>query len=616
MKLFELSFPNSDICERADLYYRSERPFADCLELLNETVDFDTFFNVFSCGKYLRHTVVNNAALYLDVEGDVTVKLFHVDGEAEPHHCWAEGITKKRGTTLLTPQPLPQDALRTVQIGELCDGKTERRTVALPFDFSAHTSGYIYFSVTAQGGAKVFGGYYDAPNVTARDVKVGLVICTFKREAYVKRNVANIQKYLQQNDDLRGKLDVFVVDNGCTLSQSDVQGATLVRNKNLGGSGGFTRGILEVQKRKAYTHVLLSDDDVVYQPSIFRKTISLLQTAKNPHDLAVGAAMLRLDMPGVQHEFGALWNKKYVSQQALNNGYDVTKQAAILKNEQTYDADYSAWWYMCMPLCKVEENGLPLPFFVKIDDIEYGARCKFEIALLNGIGLWHEPFEDKYSAYLEYYNMRNLLVANCLSKRSSGAKMFKWIVIHVALQLVYQRYFTLKYIFDGCNDFFKGAKFLLSADGEMLNKKLIAQNLKMQTKQALEEQGYDLQIFYLPKRKKTFGEVVTLNGQLIPTCFYKKQSRKYRVVDMRKCYPQQFYKVKRVVQYNPVAETGFVTKQKVGKLFSTGFKLVGLSFKMLFRYRSAAKSFRKNREKLTSEENWNRLLEINGESDK
>ena len=616
MKLFELSFPNKDICERADLYYRSSRPFAEYLQLHDETVSFDTFFNLFSCGKYLYHTTVTNATLVLDVEGDVSVKLFHVDGEVDDSQCWAENLTKNRGATLLETKQLAKDTLQTEEIVNYCDWKKQRRQLRLPFDFSTHSTGYIYFSVTAKGSAKIFGGYYDAPNVEPLNVKIGLVICTFKREAYVKRNVENIHQYLQQNPDLCDKLDVFVIDNGHTLTQEDVPHATLIPNKNLGGSGGFTRGMIEVANRKQYTHVLLSDDDVVYQPSMFRKTITLLQAAKNPQELAVGAAMLHLDRPNIQHEFGSLWVKRNTGHQSLNIGFDISKQAALLKNEHTFGATYSAWWYMCMPLDKVRKMGFSLPFFIKTDDIEYGSRCKFEIAEFNGIGLWHEAFEAKYSAYLEYYVVRNQLVANCLTKRTGSAKMFRWIIRLVALQLVYQRYFTLKFIFAGLNDFLKGAKFLLSVDGEKLNQRLIAQNLKMQTKEQLEAQGYVLQPYYLPKRKKrTLFQVISLNGQLVPTCFYNKQSRKYRVVDMRKAYPKQFYMVKRVVQYNPVTETGFVTKQKFGQLFRAGFGLVGMGIKMLFRYRGAVKSYRKNYAKLTSEETWRNLLEMDTKLD-
>lgn len=622
MKLFELTFPTKEICDCADLYYRSAVS-ATQLQMdgcgsalvlpLGEEVSFDTFFNLFSCAKYAKHTTVQSVTLELELEGDAEIDVFHVDGKAEESWCWADNIRLKRGTKQLVPQPMPQTALNKTLIARFCDGNSSHRVAQVTFDITHLTTGFVYFSVKAQSEVKLFCGSYNTELQQINPVKVGLVICTFKREKFVKNNVERIEQYLQQNPQLRQHLSVFVVDNGQTLSPQDVVGATLVQNKNLGGSGGFTRGIIEVAKAKHFTHVLLSDDDVVYQPEMFRKTVTLLQTAKNVKELAVGAAMMRLDRPNVQFEFGASWNKKCVHAVTEHSGYDLTKQAALLKNEEVRQIDYSAWWYMCMPICKVEENGLPLPFFIKVDDIEYSVRCKFEIALVNGIGLWHEPFENKYSAYLDYYSMRNLLVADCLTKRSGGFKSFWWVVTNVAIQLVYQRYFVIPFIFSACNDFLKGASFLLDTDGEQLNKQLISANMKQVPREKLEDMGYDLQNEYLPENKTTLLQVLSLNGYFIPSCFYPKQNKKYQTVDMRRCYPRQFYKVKKAVQFNPITQTGFVTTQKVGKLFSAGFKLLGLGFKMLFCYGKAARSYRKNYKKLTSFENWERILEI-GES--
>ena len=47
-----------------------------------------------------------------------------------------------------------------------------------------------------------------------------------------------------------------------------------------------------------------------------------------------------------------------------------------------------------------------------MDDVEYGVRNIKHLVLMNGICVWHEPFEHKYASSLEYYNVRNRLV-NC-----------------------------------------------------------------------------------------------------------------------------------------------------------------------------------------------------------
>lgn len=45
------------------------------------------------------------------------------------------------------------------------------------------------------------------------------------------------------------------------------------RNKNVGGSGGFTRGMIEsIRQKPKATHVLLMDDDVVVLSESIKRT--------------------------------------------------------------------------------------------------------------------------------------------------------------------------------------------------------------------------------------------------------------------------------------------------------------------------------------------------------
>ena len=55
-----------------------------------------------------------------------------------------------------------------------------------------------------------------------------------------------------------------------------------------------------------------------------------------------------------------------------------------------------------------------MPFFIHGDDIEYGLRLNHSFILLNGIGVWHESFENKYQPVNIYYDTRNYLIINTL----------------------------------------------------------------------------------------------------------------------------------------------------------------------------------------------------------
>ncbi len=67
---------------------------------------------------------------------------------------------------------------------------------------------------------------------------------------------------------------------------------------------------------------------------------------------------------------------------------------------------------LLFPMKIVTPENLPMPIFIRGDDLEYGLRNMKTLILMNGICVWHEPFENKYSSFLEYYIMRNQLIDN------------------------------------------------------------------------------------------------------------------------------------------------------------------------------------------------------------
>jgi hypothetical protein len=57
--------------------------------------------------------------------------------------------------------------------------------------------------------------------------------------------------------------------------------------------------------------------------------------------------------------------------------------------------------------------GLPLPFFINFDDVEYGLRLRqagVRLATLPGIAVWHQTGEGKETRWRSYYYQRNTLI--------------------------------------------------------------------------------------------------------------------------------------------------------------------------------------------------------------
>ena len=68
----------------------------------------------------------------------------------------------------------------------------------------------------------------------------------------------------------------MVVDNGSTLKECETNNLRIIHNPNYGGSGGFTRGLIENLKSKTNDYVLLMDDDIDLEPSALEHTYGLL----------------------------------------------------------------------------------------------------------------------------------------------------------------------------------------------------------------------------------------------------------------------------------------------------------------------------------------------------
>ena len=72
----------------------------------------------------------------------------------------------------------------------------------------------------------------------------------------------------------------------------------LVPNRNCGGAGGFTRGMIEALKDPGFTHVILMDDDIVLNPEVLTKTMLFLSSVKKEwQDAPLGGSLIERAIP-------------------------------------------------------------------------------------------------------------------------------------------------------------------------------------------------------------------------------------------------------------------------------------------------------------------------------
>jgi len=418
-------------------------------------VSFDTYWNAFFYGAYLRYTWADRVRLCVPVSGKGTLELCVLD------------------------QSNGERVLETLK----CSGKDS----VVRFRFYAlrelPADGALFLRATATGSVLILqGGWYEAAceSCAGHRIRLACVICTYHREAYVKRTLARVNSEIwsMSGNTVRDMLDFFIVDNGNTLPlETPYSQVRILPNKNCGGSGGFARGLLEVQRlREKYTHVLLMDDDISFEPQILFRTVQFLScAAETERPVCLGGQMLIEERPTIQHEAGGTCRKGLLHPN--QHGLDLSDRTALLRNAKACPSDYQAWWYCCLPVCVIEKYGLPLPFFIKFDDVEYGIRIHSEIVLINGIGVWHMDFAQKMSTHLTYYNKRNSLVLSCVHGNGQGIlRSIYQLVRCVGKAVLTGESKEIEFSLRAFQDFLKGVDFFLETDEEQLNADLLDKN--------------------------------------------------------------------------------------------------------------------------------------------
>lgn len=370
-----------DTTEKAKelLYIRGVKRRKDNCILMHagEVLDFTTYFNSLSLKKWKRYTTIKALQLALQLEGHFQVTFHLYDEKGSVRHSSVE--TESSYFTY----SMEAEELNGVLLG-----------------FSLHCM---------SDAGQYIGGQWNGEFTQWEDKKIGISITTFKREKYVKRTMKLLHDFQKDHP----WLSVLVVDNGSTLEEMQGERFHIIHNRNFGGSGGFTRGMIEYVEQGSVDYVLLMDDDIVLETSALERTFSLLSGLKEEcRDSFLSGAMLSLEKPCIQYENTARWGKIRLHGEGKN--LNLVNASNLVQNEKVPSQKnrYGAWWYCAIPVHRIQEIGYPLPIFVKGDDMEYGIRNHREVLSMNGIGVWHQSFQSKMSPVVNYYSDRNMLIIN------------------------------------------------------------------------------------------------------------------------------------------------------------------------------------------------------------
>ncbi|MFD1344373.1 glycosyltransferase [Litorisediminicola beolgyonensis] len=335
---------------------------------------FDSWMNLFNADTWARVAPLNQLQLTLEGQGEVEVALFATPADGPAIRCLTQACDLSEGPCRL-PCPDP-----------------------------AKAPGTLWFEIrTGDTAARLDAARWETADAPRRTPDLALCITTYRREAETEATLARLAESF--GDEPR--VQVIVTDNGGTLPPREGPRLSLRHSPNLGGSGGFARGLLEARARGA-SHALFMDDDAVFHPEALRRTLALLAYAE-ADETAVSGAMIDAARPAVLWENGARF---HLTCRAIGMGTDLAdpEEARELEARAARPDPaqvYSGWWFFAFPLAAVIH--LPFPFFVRGDDVSFSLANDFRRVTLPGVAAFQENFTDKESPLTWYLDLRSHL---------------------------------------------------------------------------------------------------------------------------------------------------------------------------------------------------------------
>lgn len=358
------------------------------------TASFATYFSAFPAGYWRAHTSVDRVRLEFLINGAAIARVSVLEGDAAP---------------------------RVVESIAVIDGR-----VSIDIPLSAECS-WVWFDIeVGDGGATVSDASWEVDPITMATTTV--CITTHNREADCVRL---LERLSESGETLELVERIFVVDQGdapirahpdfAAVEERLGERLRVIEQPNLGGSGGFSRGMIESLGEDA-SHALLLDDDVLLEPESIRRMLAFAARART--ETIVGAQMLSLTDRTLLHSYGERVNRRGFWWGPVDKTLSSLDLAAATIPgtpglRAVLDVDFNGWWMCLLPAAVIRRLGAALPYFIKWDDAEFGLRAAADAVptvTLPGAAIWHMPWTGKDDGldWQAYFQLRNRIVTALL----------------------------------------------------------------------------------------------------------------------------------------------------------------------------------------------------------
>lgn len=493
-----LVHPEPGISTATALYYRmvgegSPLPEGAGFDLGPEArLTFDTYFNAFDAGEWVAACGLETLAFRLEGEGRVRLSIIRSDPRG--------GFAGRR-----VDETLAEEVDVILAPGAPCQ-----------VDLSAHLpegARVLHAEIVAsEEGARITSGQFVTHDTPKAWPRLAISVTTFRREEAVQATARRLAAFLagfEHGDHVW----MQVVDNGKSAEIVSGDHVRVFPNENLGGAGGFARGLIEARAAGA-THCLFMDDDASFHVENIRRTYAFLALARDPAT-ALAGAMITNTRKYEMFENGAIFDgvcRPQHQETDLRDRED-TYRMLFRATQPLPDNAYGGWWYFAFPIQHARH--LPFPFFVRGDDSGFSLANRFHIRTLNGVVSFQDSFGEKENPLIHYLDARyHLLHHIVFPDLDRGALRNAFVPLRLVLRSIARfHYEAAEAQLMAMRDVMQGPDFFLE-NADMARRR---EDLKALTKT---ETWRDLDV--RPTRIRRHNKVIdklwalTLNGLFLP----------------------------------------------------------------------------------------------------
>ena len=591
-----------DVDDQTDLYFRingSSLKEGNAIALAKNTVfRTDTYYGSLSVGKWKKYCNIDQIWQHITIQGDVEIAV--VQSFLDDKKQLGSRVILSRNVSAV---------------------KKEKVAVKLP-DVSVGT---VFFSIKSISGRTLFwGAEYEAECRKKKEINLALNICTFRREKFLLRNIELLKNSFLDNTEspLYGHLKIFITDNGRSINMEKLTtpDISVFYNPNVGGAGGFSRGLLEISRKKEEEHLtnaIFMDDDIEIIPEALLRTYRMLRILKEEYKGAfLAGAMLRQDYKYIQYENAACWNGGNC--EFINRGLDLREYRNIVYNEMEKRREYGAWWYCCVPSDIITPDNLALPLFIHIDDIEYSLRNANQIITLNGVAVIHPVGEQKVVSSNAYYDLRNMMIVNAKHCPDFGEREMKRILwCRMMGAYLRYRYKDVRLLYKAVADFHKGPDWLMQLDAAAYHVQILKEGYQFADVSDIADRGIPVYTQQENPIVDCFGRkkgrwtakkifkllfiVVTLNGAYLPP-------KPLKAFDMN-VTPARLFRRPEIILFDEKSMQGITLRRDVMKIVEL-FRLYLKACRILDKnYEVCRKLFEAAWHDLHSQRYWDKVIQ-------